>query len=176
MFYEFVEADVRLRFGVAEISEDTVTEEELSSSLDDETAVSCDVSYRFENLNRFFKRTMTYEELTELFVYPEDSNWEEANMLLWGVKRAELRKLIQDYKHDEAVKLIQGFDQKVLDHMENLKACGKQDDPEMTFTEAHHKFYQYIINQVNKEFRVTARDFITEQPHNFVAGKVYWGQ
>merc|ERR1712194_212280 len=75
-------------------------------------------------------------------------------------------------KQEEAVALLQSDDKYVTDHMENMKLCGKEGDASMVFHQAHHEFYQYLINHVNDEFKFVARDYVTGTPHNFKAGSV----
>merc|ERR1719232_229834 len=86
----------------------------------------------------------------------------------------EVGNFIQDYKQEAAVQLIQSYDQEVIDHIENLNKCGKGSDASMMFHQEHHKFYQYLIAQINKEFQVVGRNYVSGTPHNFRAGKPRW--
>jgi len=141
-----------------------------------EPTVEC-IRYQNNYMNsRFHPSKGSWEELANRFVYPTDSDWEAIMMLTRGSVRRDVGNLIQNFEQEEAIKLVQGFDKEVVDHIENLKACGKGDDSSLVFHEATHKFYQYIITNINKEFEVVARNYVTGTPHAYKAGSVNWGQ
>jgi len=70
--------------------------------------------------------------------------------------------------------MIQSYDQQVVDQIKNYNECGKGSDPSMAFHRAHHEFYLAVIEQINKEFEVVARDFVTGTAHAYNPGKLTW--
>jgi len=171
-FYDFVVADLRLR-GIDYIV--PVKMADVANVADvAEPTVEC-IRYQNNHMNnRFHPSKNSWEEQVNLIVYPTDSDWEKIMMLTRGKVRKKLGNLIQNFEQEEAIKLVQGFDKEVVDHIENLKACGKGDDSSLVFHEATRKFYQYIITNINKEFEVVARNYVTGTPHAYKAGSVNW--
>merc|ERR1719491_236953 len=139
-------------------------------------AVECNTRYRPDQLNSTINEQIgrgNWEEAKRLLV--SRTSLETALFVTRGRVRADVSTLCRDFKQQEALTLVLSYDQPVLDHIENLKACGKGDDPSMSFHKAHHQLYQYIIDQINLEFQVVGRNYVTETPHAFRAGSVYSG-
>merc|ERR550539_996058 len=89
--------------------------------------------------------------------------------------RQEVGNLIQDFNQQGALEFISEQDKLVIDIIENYEQCGKENDDSLVYWRAQHAMYQYIVDQINREFKYVARDYVTGTPHSHRAGSVYFG-
>jgi len=189
-FYDFVVADINLRMGIEETPTGEVVPALVKFAFEIpppegpyvveepivlEPPVACNNRYIVHNLNlEFVPDRKSWEDMTKMLVYPPDSDWEAVMMLTRGSVRRDVGNVIQNFEQEKAVAMIQSYDQQVVDQMKNYNECGKGNDPSMAFHRAHHEFYLAVIEQINKEFEVVARDFVTGTAHAYNPGKLTW--
>merc|ERR1711981_1262163 len=100
----------------------------------------------------------------QIYLAAFQKNWEEGakmfdmTSLENAMKQTKVMRqvgdAIQSDKQEEALKIVEDLDKKVTDLIDNYDNCGKADDPSMVYHQANHDFWQYIIDEINKEFSI----------------------
>jgi len=97
------------------------------------------------------------------------------NAMMKTKYRGTVGKLIQNGDQAGAVDVIESEDKKVVALIENYEQCGKAEDPSMVFHKRQHEFWKYIITEINNEFAIVAKNYISGVSTEYRAGTITYG-